>query len=120
MKLSIGNWVASITFGKVSTTASTRFIIYEHCFVLASIRKVCLRAGKVRHAAYASIARTAHPCNVKEFEVHVGLAPDRMSEVLHARLQDDSTPETFPVRHSLADAEGMIIPSLYLKIVPLT
>ncbi|KAI9463668.1 Muskelin N-terminus-domain-containing protein [Lactarius psammicola] len=59
-----------------------------------------------------------HPCNMKEFKICVGLTKDRMAEVLSATLKDDSTPETFTLRH--VNRAGVPFPSRYLKIVPIS
>ncbi|CAL1706336.1 unnamed protein product [Somion occarium] len=60
----------------------------------------------------------AHPCNMKEFKLLVGLTESNMTEVLHAGLKNDSVPETFLIRYTNSDA--VPFPTRYLKIVPLS
>jgi hypothetical protein len=54
---------------------------------------------------------------MKEFKVFVGILEDHMTEVLHAGLKNDSTPETFPVKH--ANSSGVYFPAQFVKIVPI-
>ncbi|KAL5507481.1 hypothetical protein ACEPAH_6937 [Sanghuangporus vaninii] len=88
----------SITFGKVRSDASmaTNRHPDEHCVIVIS----------------------AHPCNMKDFEVHVGLSRDYLTEVLKASLKNDSKPETFPLRHKSKD--GLSVPTRFVKIVSLS
>ncbi|KDR67554.1 hypothetical protein GALMADRAFT_258218 [Galerina marginata CBS 339.88] len=58
-----------------------------------------------------------HPCNMKELKVFVGTSEDHMTEVLHAGLKNDTTAETFSLRH-VNDA-GVRFPTQFVKIVPL-
>uniref|UniRef100_A0A8H7Y6Q3 Muskelin N-terminal domain-containing protein n=1 Tax=Psilocybe cubensis TaxID=181762 RepID=A0A8H7Y6Q3_PSICU len=58
-----------------------------------------------------------HPCNMKEFKVFVGLSEDHMAEVLHAGLKNDSTPETFSLKH--VNSSGVPFPTQFVKIVPI-
>ncbi|KIO19557.1 hypothetical protein M407DRAFT_30790 [Tulasnella calospora MUT 4182] len=60
---------------------------------------------------------TNHPCNMKEFKVYAGLEPNRMTEVLHAGLLNDTVPESFSVKHQADD--GTVLPCQYVKIVPI-
>ncbi|KAI0335160.1 hypothetical protein GY45DRAFT_1317686 [Cubamyces sp. BRFM 1775] len=59
-----------------------------------------------------------HPCNMKEFEVFVGMTEDNMTEVLRAGLKNDSTAETFSLRHT--NRQGLPFPTRYVEIVPLS
>ncbi|KAF9236343.1 Muskelin N-terminus-domain-containing protein [Melanogaster broomeanus] len=59
-----------------------------------------------------------HPCNVKEFKLYVGLAPDHMIQALHAGLKDDAVPETFAITH--VNRDGVPFPTRFIKIVPLS
>lgn len=65
-----------------------------------------------------SMLFVAHPCNMKEFKLYVGMNKDNMSEVLHSGLKNDSIPETFPVKHF--NLAGVCFPTRYVKIVPLS
>lgn len=58
-----------------------------------------------------------HPCNMKEFKVYAGLEANRMTEVLHAGLMNDSVPESFPTKHQADD--GTVLPCQYVKVVPI-
>ncbi|KAF8907826.1 Muskelin N-terminus-domain-containing protein [Gymnopilus junonius] len=59
----------------------------------------------------------AHPCNMKELKVFVGMSEDRMTEVLHAGLKNDSTPETFTLKN--INDSGVPFPTQFVKIVPI-
>ncbi|KAL1942840.1 hypothetical protein VTO73DRAFT_5080 [Trametes versicolor] len=59
-----------------------------------------------------------HPCNMKEFKILVGTNEDNMSEVLHAALKNDVTPETFSIR--CTNRAGMTFPTRYVQIVPIS
>ena len=60
---------------------------------------------------------TAHPCNVKDIKVFAGTTEDNMSEVLHAGLKNDSTPETFNLQY--VNSAGVYIPTQFVKIMPM-
>ncbi|KAG7098462.1 hypothetical protein E1B28_000408 [Marasmius oreades] len=60
----------------------------------------------------------AHPCNMKDFKVYLGLAREQMVEVLHGSLKNDNIPETFSLKY--VDDSGLCFPTLYVKIVPLS
>ena len=60
---------------------------------------------------------TAHPCNVKEIKVFAGTTEDYMSEVLHAGLKNDTTPETYNIQY--VNSAGVCIPTQFVKIMPL-
>src|SRR5580658_7352941 len=60
----------------------------------------------------------AHPCNMKEFRIYVGMSEDHMIEVLHSGLRNDNVPENFPVRH--VNSAGIYFPTRFIKIVPLS
>ncbi|KAL5523551.1 hypothetical protein ACEPAG_7724 [Sanghuangporus baumii] len=55
---------------------------------------------------------------MKDFEVHVGLSRDYLTEVLKASLKNDSKQETFPLRYKSKD--GLSLPSKFVKIVSLS
>ncbi|TDL26097.1 hypothetical protein BD410DRAFT_784120 [Rickenella mellea] len=57
-----------------------------------------------------------HPCNMKEFKVHTGMAKDHLTEVLHASLKNDSVPETF----HLSSRSETVSPAMFVKIVPIS
>jgi len=59
-----------------------------------------------------------HICNLKEFRVYCGQTEDSMVEVLLSGLRNDEEPEVFPVRHLVAP--GVLLPSRFIKIVPVT
>jgi hypothetical protein len=55
---------------------------------------------------------------MKEFRLYAGLTEDNMSEVIHAGLKNDSTPEHFQVKNT--NSADVIFPTRYVKIVPLS
>jgi len=57
-----------------------------------------------------------HVCNLKKFKVYGGMDPDNLLELLNSGLKNDSTPESFLLKHKL---HGQPIPSKLVKIVPL-
>eukprot|EP00094_Tigriopus_californicus_P011783 TCALIF_11381-PA protein Name:"Similar to Mkln1 Muskelin (Rattus norvegicus)" AED:0.13 eAED:0.17 QI:0/0/0/0.75/0.72/0.66/12/0/820 len=57
-----------------------------------------------------------HVCNLKRFKIWVGHEPDRLIEVLDSGLINDTTKETFRLRHVI---HGHFFPAQYVKIVPL-
>ncbi|KAG5723205.1 Muskelin [Termitomyces sp. T112] len=59
-----------------------------------------------------------HPCNMKDFKIYVGLGEDRMNEVLHTSLKNDTTPETFDIKYF--NNAGIRFPTRYVKIVPIS
>jgi hypothetical protein len=59
----------------------------------------------------------AHPCNVKEFKVYVGLTEESMTQVIQSGLKNTTESETFDVRH--ANKAGVVFPTRYVKIEPL-
>ncbi|KII92653.1 hypothetical protein PLICRDRAFT_480070 [Plicaturopsis crispa FD-325 SS-3] len=61
---------------------------------------------------------SAHPCNMKEFKVFVGLSEDTMTEVLHSSLKNDTVPETFALKH--VNGAGIIFPTRFIKIAPIS
>ena len=61
---------------------------------------------------------TAHPCNMKEFELYVGMTGDHLTKVLEGSLKNDTLPETFPIEH--ANTDGVCFPVRFVKIVPLS
>ncbi|XP_046436398.1 muskelin isoform X1 [Neodiprion lecontei] len=59
-----------------------------------------------------------HVCNIKKFKVFGGLEPENMMELLESGLKNDSTPETFDLKHVVGNDENYF-PIKYLKILPL-
>ncbi|XP_069681633.1 muskelin [Periplaneta americana] len=57
-----------------------------------------------------------HVCNLKKFKVFGGLQDDNMIELLENGLKNDSTAETFQLRHTVGDRP---FPCRYIKIMPL-
>ncbi|KAJ3528091.1 hypothetical protein NM688_g8040 [Phlebia brevispora] len=55
---------------------------------------------------------------MREFKLYIGLTEDGMTEVLHASLKDDATPETFNIRST--NHLGIVTPSRFVKIEPLS
>lgn len=55
---------------------------------------------------------------MKEFKLYVGLFEDNMTEVLHAGLKNDASPETFSVR--CTNHAGLTFPTRYIKIEPVS
>ena len=55
---------------------------------------------------------------MKEFKVYIGLNEDNMTQVLHASLKDDASPETFSIQFSTHS--GIPLPSRYVRIEPLS
>lgn len=55
---------------------------------------------------------------MKEFKVFVGLSEDNMIEILCAGLRNDSVAEAFSIRST--NQEGLIFPTRYIKIQPLS
>ncbi|KAI0685090.1 Muskelin N-terminus-domain-containing protein [Cerioporus squamosus] len=60
----------------------------------------------------------AHPCNIKEFKVLVGLHENNMTEILLAGLKNDPMPETFSIKHT--NRVGMPFPTRYVEVIPLS
>ncbi|KAI9473714.1 MAG: Muskelin N-terminus-domain-containing protein [Benjaminiella poitrasii] len=59
-----------------------------------------------------------HVCNLKEFKIYSGMDPDNvLTEILHDGLVNNSEPETFSLKYI---RNNMILPTKYLKIVPLS
>ncbi|KAI0319167.1 Muskelin N-terminus-domain-containing protein [Amylostereum chailletii] len=55
---------------------------------------------------------------MKDFKIYIGQTETAMIEILRASLKDDSSAESFPLRH--INSTGFYYPSRFLKIVPLT
>ncbi|CAG8469113.1 3784_t:CDS:10 [Funneliformis caledonium] len=64
----------------------------------------------------SSLIRQRHVCNLKKFKVYGGLTPNNMIELLSSGLRNDEIPETFRLKHQ---ANNVILPCQYIKIVPL-
>ncbi|KAK0448391.1 Muskelin N-terminus-domain-containing protein [Desarmillaria tabescens] len=60
----------------------------------------------------------AHPCNVKEFQISVGMTEDNMTEIFRGVLKNDSIPETFSIRHT--NSSGVCFPTCFVKIIPIS
>lgn len=99
-----------------------RFVFSVNSFY--SVAKVVVSSTSVRSykrtqfSQSLSVLLTAHPCNMKEFKLYVGLSEDNMTEVLHTGLKNDTLPETFTVRS--INRAGLTFPSRYVKIEPLS
>jgi hypothetical protein len=61
---------------------------------------------------------TAHPCNMKDFKVYIGITEQNLVEVLHGALKNDTTPEAFPIRY--VNNAQVCFPTCYVKIIPLS
>ena len=55
-------------------------------------------------------------CNLKHFKIFGGQDEDNMIEILDTGLKNDTTPETFSLRHHL---NKQLYPTSYIKILPL-
>ncbi|KAF7983834.1 hypothetical protein HWV62_19101 [Athelia sp. TMB] len=60
----------------------------------------------------------AHPCNMKEFKIYVGMDEDNMAQILHSSLKNDSAPETFVLGR--VNRAGVPFPTRYIRIVPIS
>ncbi|XP_014471613.1 PREDICTED: muskelin [Dinoponera quadriceps] len=60
----------------------------------------------------------SHVCNMKKFKVFGGLDVENMTELLDSGLRNDSTPETFELKHTVGSEENFL-PLRYIKILPL-
>ncbi|KAF8199760.1 Muskelin N-terminus-domain-containing protein [Mycena galopus ATCC 62051] len=59
-----------------------------------------------------------HPCNMKNFKVYGGLSEDALTEVLYSELKNDTTSESFELKH--VNDQGILTPFRYIKIMPLS
>ncbi|EJD52825.1 hypothetical protein AURDEDRAFT_181344 [Auricularia subglabra TFB-10046 SS5] len=59
-----------------------------------------------------------HPCNVRDFEVHIGLEPDKMTLALRDRLQNNGIWESYHLKWR--DDDGTPIATRYVKIMPIS
>ncbi|KAJ7268646.1 Muskelin N-terminus-domain-containing protein, partial [Mycena haematopus] len=59
-----------------------------------------------------------HPCNMKNFKVYGGVSEDALTEVLHSELKNDTTSESFELKH--VNEQGILTPFRYIKIMPLS
>jgi hypothetical protein len=57
-----------------------------------------------------------HVCNVKNVQVFCGVDEEHMTLVLEECLTNDSTPESFPISHTVS---GHVVPTKFVKIAPL-
>ncbi|CAG0889290.1 unnamed protein product [Darwinula stevensoni] len=57
-----------------------------------------------------------HVCNLKKFKVLGGLSDEHMIELLEKGLRNDSSPESFRLKHVIS---GHVFPCRFIKIVPL-
>lgn len=73
------------------------------------------RPAIVSHITFGKHSRS-HYCNIKKFKIYGGLEETTNIQLLEGGLMNDSTPETFPLKHSMADK---LIPSRYIKIIPI-
>lgn len=58
---------------------------------------------------------SVHPCNLKDFEVHIGMSRGHLKDVLRSQLQNDTKPETFALPNMSND--GVQYPTRFVKIV---
>ncbi|KAK9899070.1 hypothetical protein P389DRAFT_209091 [Cystobasidium minutum MCA 4210] len=77
------------------------------------------RPAVLRRITFGKYTRS-HPCNVKEFKIYAGMSPDMkaMSLVYWGGLKNDPVAETFEV--AFANKEGVIRPTEYIGIEPLS
>lgn len=59
-----------------------------------------------------------HPCNVRDFEIHIGMEPDKMTLALRDRLQNNGVWESYHLRWR--DDDGTPIATRYVKIMPIS
>ncbi|XP_033208683.1 muskelin isoform X2 [Belonocnema kinseyi] len=59
-----------------------------------------------------------HVCNIKKFKVYGGLEEENMMELLESGLKNDSTPETFDLKHEIG-TKKIYFPIRFIKILPL-
>lgn len=83
----------------------------QHQFITIKLEKMAI-IHSITFGKYYKV----HVCNLKEFKVFGGVAPDSMVELLHSGLRNDHEPETFPLKYR---AGNVTLPCLYIKIVPL-
>ncbi|CAJ0832633.1 16336_t:CDS:10 [Entrophospora sp. SA101] len=57
-----------------------------------------------------------HVCNLKQFKVYGGLAPNNMIEILHNGLQNNPHAETFQLKYC---TNNVLLPFQFIKIIPL-
>jgi len=81
-------------------------------FITLKLHRVSIVKG-IKFGKYEK----AHVCNIKKFRIYAGIDPGSLMQVFEGGLRNDSVPETFELRHKTHD--NLLIPSLYLKIVPL-
>lgn len=73
------------------------------------------KASIVKYITFGKYEKT-HVCNLKKFKVYGGMDDENMLELLESGLRNNSTPETFELRHEIG---GQPLPCKYIKIVPL-
>ncbi|XP_076052997.1 muskelin 1 [Oratosquilla oratoria] len=73
------------------------------------------RAAILKTVTFGKYEKT-HVCNIKKFSIYGSLSDDNMILLLESGLKNDTTPETFYVKHIL---DGHQFPVRYVKIVPL-
>ncbi|KAK3912329.1 Muskelin [Frankliniella fusca] len=80
-------------------------------YLILKLQKVAI----VKNITFGKYEKT-HVCNLKKFKIYGGLHDENMLELLESGLKNNSTPETFELRHEVG---GQPLPCRYIKIVPL-
>ncbi|KAF4519079.1 hypothetical protein B566_EDAN001671 [Ephemera danica] len=88
-----------------------KFLPDKYAFLLLKLQQ-CAITDSITFGKYEK----THVCNLKKFKVFGGLQESNMVELLEGGLKNDSTPETFNLKH---EVEGYRLPCRYIKIVPL-
>lgn len=72
------------------------------------------------HITFGKYEKT-HVCNLRKFRIYGGLSEDHMVLLFEGGLRNDSTPETFALRHySTTDhGEDELMPVMFIQIMPL-
>ncbi|TFK44149.1 Muskelin N-terminus-domain-containing protein [Crucibulum laeve] len=55
---------------------------------------------------------------MKDFKLLIGPSEDKLTEILSASLKNDTTPETFALKHT--NSVGIPFPTQYVKIIPIS
>lgn len=78
------------------------------------------RPAIVRHIKFGKFEKN-HVCNLRKFKVFGGLSEDHMVLLFEGGLRNDSTPETFALRHYTTTDNGdeELIPVIFIQIMPL-
>ena len=82
----------------------------------SSIPSVCLFSLHLR--LLINSVSVAHPCNMREFKIFIGMNREYLTEVLHSGLKNDSVPETFSIK--FVNDAGICFPTRFVKIEPIS